>query len=61
MNYTKIIIRPLLSEKANKLSSKYCIIIGEDEFKNNTCTIKNLNNNTQQNISIDNIVNFLKE
>ena len=46
---------------ASKEKSKYAIIIGEDEFKNNTCTIKNLNNNTQQNISIDNIVNFLKE
>ena len=41
MNYTKIIIRPLLSEKANKLSSMSRQYVFEVSSKSNKLQIKN--------------------
>jgi len=40
---------------------KYVIIIGEDEFKNNTAQIKNLQTRKQQEISQDKIENYFKK
>ncbi|MGB9702598.1 MAG: histidine--tRNA ligase [Candidatus Kapaibacteriota bacterium] len=39
--------------EANKLKSKFAIIIGEEEFKNHTCSVKNLSNGEQNLIKFD--------
>ena len=44
---------------ANNSNTEYVIIIGEDEDKNNTCTIKNLFNNSQETISFEQIIKTL--
>ena len=44
---------------ANQLNSKYAIIIGEDEVKNNSCTLKNLSKNSQKTISLEEIIKIL--
>ena len=46
--------------KANKLNSEFAIIIGEEEFKKNQYIIKYLHKNTQETVSITEIVNILK-
>lgn len=40
---------------ANKLNSKYTILIGEDELKNEEVTIKNMNDNKQEKVKILNL------
>ena len=45
---------------ANNSNSEYVIIIGEDEIKNNTCTIKNLFKNSQETITFEQIVKNIK-
>ena len=47
-------------KQAGKSNAKFALIIGEDEVKNNTVTVKNLSNSEQQNISIDKAVEFFK-
>ena len=37
---------------ANKLNSKYTILIGEDELKNEEVTIKDMNDNKQEKVKI---------
>ena len=44
---------------ANSMNSKYAIIIGEEEYQQNACTIKNLHKNSQVTISFDEIINNL--
>jgi histidyl-tRNA synthetase len=44
---------------ANHLNSEYAIIIGEDEIKNNTCTIKNLYKNSQKTVAFEQVVKTL--
>ena len=44
---------------ANQLNSEYAIIIGEEEFANNTCSIKNLNQNIQEKKTIEEIIKIL--
>ena len=56
-NYTSIKTH---LKKANKLSADYCVIIGEEEIKNKCCQIKNMNSGNQEDISIDNIENYMK-
>ena len=56
-NYTSIKAH---LKKANKLSADYCVIIGEEEIKNKCCQIKNMNSGNQEDISIDNIENYMK-
>ena len=48
-------------KQAGKSNAKFALIIGEDEVKNNTVTVKNLGNSEQQNISINEIVNFISD
>ena len=43
---------------ANRLRSRYCIIIGEDELNASTLTIKNMNDGTQADIHKDNLSNY---
>ena len=44
---------------ANSLNFEYAIIIGEDEFKDNTCTIKNLYKNSQETVSFEKTIKIL--
>ena len=44
---------------ANQLGLEKVIIIGENEVKDNACTLKNLKENSQKKISIDNIIKEL--
>lgn len=48
---------------ANKQNSKYVIIIGEDELKNNLCSIKNMDTGIQENISlnVDGIIDYINK
>lgn len=41
--------------EADKLNAKFVIIIGEDEYRNNQLTLKNLSNGLQKTIPIDSI------
>ena len=45
--------------KANQLGARYAIIIGEEEFQNNLCTLKDLNKNFQEKKTIENIIKDL--
>ena len=56
-NYTSIKAH---LKKANKLSADYCVIMHEEEIKNKCCQIKNMNSGNQEDISIDNIENYMK-
>ena len=55
-NYTNL---KSLLKKANKLSSDYCVIIGEEESNDNSCQIKNMNSGNQEKIKIENIQEYL--
>lgn len=46
---------------ANKINSKYAIIIGEDEVNNNILTVKNLDEGIENKVNIDNIIDFITE
>lgn len=45
---------------ANKLGVKYAIIIGEDEVKNNTFSLKDLENFSQNEVSFEELIKILK-
>lgn len=47
-------------KQANKCAAPYVVIIGEDEVTNNTVQLKNMNNSEQETVSIDKIVEHLK-
>ncbi len=40
---------------ANKLSSQFCIVLGDDEIASNKARLKNMNDSTETEISLDNI------
>ena len=44
---------------ANKKGAKFVIIIGEEEQKNNICTLKNLSNNSQKKLTLEEIIKQL--
>lgn len=44
---------------ANQANSKYAVIIGENEVQNNLCTLKDLKQNSQETITIDNLIEIL--
>ena len=44
---------------ANQLGARYAIIIGEEEFQKNLCTLKDLNKNFQEKKTIENIIEDL--
>ena len=44
---------------ANQIKSDYAIIIGDNEFQNNLCTLKNLNKNTQNTTTLEKIIKEL--
>ncbi len=43
---------------SNKSGATYTILIGEDEIQNNTVTIKNMNESTQESIAFDDLSNY---
>jgi histidyl-tRNA synthetase len=47
-------------EFADKIKSKFSIIIGEDEVKSNMITIKDMTTGKQQNLSLNDTINMLK-
>ncbi len=47
-------------KQAAKSGAKFALIIGEDEVKNSTVTVKNLETAAQENISADKIINFIR-
>lgn len=46
--------------EANRVLAKYCIILGEEELKNNKVIIKNLKNSEQVDCLIENVTDFFK-
>lgn len=44
--------------EANRLNVKYTVIIGENEYQNNTVLIKNMQNSEQIEIKVDEIINY---
>ncbi len=48
-------------QNANKIKSDFAIIIGEDELKKSFATIKDLNNGKQNNIKLEDIIDYLKK
>lgn len=57
MDYLECSLKSQMRQ-ANSLGAKYVIIIGEDEIKNGSLTIKNMKDAQQQKIAQDNIVDF---
>lgn len=45
---------------ANKLGIPYVAVIGEDEIKNNTISLKNMNTGEQEILSIEQAIEKLK-
>jgi len=46
---------------ADKSNAKYAIIIGEDEFKEESCSVKDMQNKTQIKIKKSELINYLRE
>ena len=47
-------------EYANKIKTPYLVIIGEEEFQNNTYTIKDMNSGEQHTVTIDELLGLIK-
>ncbi|HHS49136.1 MAG TPA: histidine--tRNA ligase, partial [Desulfurella acetivorans] len=47
-------------KKANKLNATVSIIVGEEEFKNNTCIIRNMKQSSQEIIKLNQMESTLK-
>lgn len=45
---------------ADSKNSKFILIYGEEEIKNNEVTVKNTKTKTQEKIKLDNLINYLK-
>ncbi|HUT86008.1 MAG TPA: histidine--tRNA ligase [Elusimicrobiales bacterium] len=46
---------------ADKTNAKYALILGEEEIKSNSVTVKNLKSGSQEKIARDKIINFLEK
>lgn len=46
---------------ANKINASYVVVIGEDEIKNNRIKVKNMKNGSEDEISIDELFDYLKQ
>jgi len=57
--YNRKTVKSMLNY-ANKLKIPYVVFVGEDEVKNNTITIKNMESGEQNNIVIDDIDKYIK-
>lgn len=45
---------------ANKNNSKYVVIVGDEEVRNNELTVKNLNNSIETKVFFENLVEYIK-
>ena len=45
---------------ADKLNSRFTIVLGDDEINNQIVTVKDMSNSTQTQIKLDDIVNYFK-
>ncbi|MDR2828722.1 MAG: histidine--tRNA ligase [Acholeplasmatales bacterium] len=59
-NYTVGSFKNMFIKALNK-NPKYILIAGEDEFKNNTITVKNLSTRTEEIVKKTNIIKYLKK
>ena len=59
--YLKLIMIHMKAQmkQANKANAKFTIILGEDELQANSVVLKNMNESTQETISIDELLNKL--
>lgn len=48
-------------DNANKILSKFVVIVGEDEVKNNKINLKNLDNGNEESINLSELVKFLSK
>ena len=55
-NYTNLKVQ---LKKADKLSADYCVIIGEEESKNNSFQLKNMNSGQQEMVLNNNIEKYI--
>ena len=55
-NYTNLKVQ---LKKADKLSVDYCVIIGEEESKNNSFQLKNMNSGQQEMVLNNNIEKYI--
>lgn len=46
---------------ADKQKFKYVIVIGDDELENQTVSVRNMNQGTEDKVKINNIINFFKQ
>lgn len=46
-------------KRANRENARCCLIIGDDELKNNTFSVKNMGNGKQESYSLDHIEDYL--
>jgi histidyl-tRNA synthetase len=59
MDYVKDDIKAHL-KNANRLKAKYALIYGENEAEKNIILVKNMQDHTQEEISLENLINYLK-
>jgi len=60
MNYDNLSFKTQLNH-ANKMNVYYVLILGEDEIKNNTVALKDMQAGTQVTVELKNIVSILKD
>ncbi|MFN4111918.1 MAG: His/Gly/Thr/Pro-type tRNA ligase C-terminal domain-containing protein, partial [Ignavibacteria bacterium] len=46
--------------EANRLNAKFALILGEDEFQKNSIVVKNLSTGEQEEVFLDNLLDYLK-
>jgi histidyl-tRNA synthetase len=47
--------------RANKLNARFTLILGEEEFKNRCIAVKDMTNRTQENVKMENVLEYLKK
>ena len=47
--------------RANKLNARFALILGEEEMKNGAVAVKNMTSGTQENIKLENVLEYLRE
>ncbi|MCR8613206.1 MAG: histidine--tRNA ligase [Mycoplasma sp.] len=60
MNFYDSKLNKLLT-KANKINSKYVVIVGDEDLKKSKVSIKNLETGKEKRVNIEKIVDFFKE
>jgi histidyl-tRNA synthetase len=50
-----------LMNRANKANARFALIIGEQEFKDNTVTVKDMQKSTQEIVSLGDVIGYLRK